>query len=102
MTRSIQTKEASSVSEPAVDKSGKRAERPVRKVAKSPAFISLYTNDVQIMTSPFDMRLILGEIGEADATIMNVTQLCEIRMSPQLAKKVTMIMSDQIKFYETT
>ncbi len=72
-----------------------------RVVSRSPTFVSLYTNDVQVMTSPWDLRMILGELGDpVFPTSVQVLQLGEIRMSPQIAKKLTMILIDQLRKYE--
>jgi hypothetical protein len=53
--------------------------------------------------SPWDVRLIFGEISQP-ATIerpINVITLTgEVRMSPQLAKRVTTILDDQLRKYE--
>ena len=74
-----------------------------RKNVKSPEFVSVYANDVQVQTSPWDVRLILGEIadlGTADDRIVTINQLAELRISPQLAKRMTMMMIEQLKTYE--
>ena len=74
-----------------------------REITKSPTFISLYANDVQVHTSPWDVRLLLGSVGElptADHPVVNITQLADLRMSPQLAKRLVAIMIEQIKVYE--
>ena len=76
--------------------------RPLtREVVRSPEFVSIYSNDVQVWTSPWDLRLILGELSDqpTPGTVI-VNQLAELRMSPQLAKKLTMIMIQQLKAYE--
>jgi hypothetical protein len=75
-----------------------------RRVAKSPTFFSVYTNDMQVSTSPWDLRIILGEVEEiqlvADKPVMTVTQLGEVRMSVQIAKRLTLMVADQLKTYE--
>lgn len=72
-----------------------------RHIVRSPAFVSIYANDIQLMTSPWDMRLVLSEMGdlmENDAVAIN--QLAELRISLPLAKKLTMMMIEQINKYE--
>jgi hypothetical protein len=75
-----------------------------RNVAKSPTFVSLYSNDVQVQTSPWDVLLVLGQMqavaGPDGPTGIHVTQIADLRMSPQLAKKVAMILIQQLKNYE--
>ena len=48
--------------------------------------------------------MILGEIGDTstvdDTAVVNVKQLGEMRLSPQLAKKLVQIMAEQLKAYE--
>jgi len=75
-----------------------------REEIRSAAFFSAYANDVQIQTTPWDLRLLFGEFTlptspEAPPVLM-VNLLGEVRMSPSLAKKVTVIMLQQIKTYE--
>lgn len=70
---------------------------------KSPGFVSIYANDIQVQTSPWDMRFILGEIAQAatkEEPIVTINQLAELRISPQLAKTLTGIMIEQINAYE--
>src|SRR5271157_5183875 len=74
-----------------------------RENVKSPEFVSIYANDVQVQMSPWDMRLVLGELGDlrtADRQIVTIRQLAELRISPQLAKRLTTIMIVQLKIYE--
>jgi len=80
----------------------KREPEPAERVViKSPSYASLYTNDVQVMTSPWDLRLVLGEIGDQPTgQSINVTQLAELRMSPQFAKRLTLILLQQLRAYE--
>ena len=74
-----------------------------REVEPDPGFVSLYTNDTQIQLTPWDFRLILGQIAgvptEKNPTI-TVRAVAEIRMSPQHAKKIALILMGQIAHYE--
>lgn len=92
--------------------SGTAAETPAivraninRESVTAPDFVSLYVNDTQVQVSPWDIRLILGVISEPPTpkrpTIL-IKSIGEIRMSPQHAKKVTMILLQQLKIYEDT
>ena len=74
-----------------------------REVVVSPDFVSLYANDTQFQTSPWDFRLIFGVI-DAVPTNENhtvvVKQTGEVRMSPQHAKKITQLLLEQLAGYE--
>src|SRR4051794_12195133 len=104
MARKRSAKETSSVPAPVAGES-LRAEGK-REVTRSPGFVSIYANDVQIQTSPWDMRLVFGEIGDflstANVPTVNIRQLGELRISPQLAKRLTAIILQQLQAYEET
>ena len=84
------------------DESVQTKAKPVsREVIKSAGFVSIYANDVQVQTSPWDLRLLLSELSDQPTPeSITVRQLAELRISPQLAKKLTMILIDQLKTYE--
>ena len=74
-----------------------------REVVNAPTFVSLYANDAQIQTTPWDVRLIFGQLttaATADSPKSLITLNGEVRMSPQLAKRVTMILMMQLQSYE--
>jgi hypothetical protein len=74
-----------------------------REDTTSPDFFSVYVNDIQVQTTPWDIRLMLGEIGGIPSEgnpIIRVKQLGEVRMSPQLAKRVMTIITEQLRTYE--
>jgi hypothetical protein len=76
-----------------------------RRVNRSSTFFTTYTNDVQLFVSPWDVRLILGELGDQEDVegkpVLNITQLGEVRMSAQIAKRLVILLSAQLKTYET-
>lgn len=91
------------------DKDATLADGPIvrgnvnRKTTRSQAFLSFYANDVQIQTTPWDMRFTFGEISVSvgdEVPSANVLELGEVRVSLQLAKRVLAIMSQQIDAYE--
>lgn len=90
----------------AVAEHGAHSIRPTavtRNVSRSPTFVSIYANDIQIHTSPWDLRIVLGEIAdtvEGDPPSINVNQLGEVRVSPQLAKRLVQVISEQVQQYE--
>ena len=74
-----------------------------REIVRSEAFVSIYVNDVQVQTFPWDLRLLLGQIDDPatrDAPVVTIKQLGELRMSPQLAKRLTVILMEQLAAYE--
>ncbi len=76
-----------------------------RQVTAAQNFVSLYTNDTQVQLSPWDVRLIFGVIVEPPASerpSIQITSVGEVRMSPQHAKKVALILLKQLQHYEET
>jgi len=75
-----------------------------RVTEKSPSYVSLYTNDIQVQLSPWDVRLIVGQIDSIGLTVEDPTvvvqQVGELRLSLPLAKKLTLILVNQLKGYE--
>jgi hypothetical protein len=74
-----------------------------RENIKSPEFFSIYANDVQVQTTPWDMHLTLGTIDSvtrSDQPVAQIQQMGELRISVQLAKILTKIMADQLQAYE--
>lgn len=74
-----------------------------REVTVSPSFVSLYANDVQLQTSPWDIRLTFGEMmvnSDGDDVTARVKQTGEVRLSPPLAKRVALLLVRQLKAYE--
>ena len=72
-----------------------------RQVQKSDSFASYYTNDTQVQTGVWDVRLIFGLINEVDkeAGVVYVTQVAEVRMSPQHALRVHRLLGEQLERY---
>jgi len=77
-----------------------------RKVERSPGFFSVYANDVQFFVSQWDMRLVLGQLGDPELAgnvpMINIEQIGEVRLSLQIAKKLVAMLSDHISIYEKT
>jgi hypothetical protein len=75
-----------------------------REVTKSSDFVAIYANDIQVQTSPWDLRLSLGELGDmtlnANGYVLNVRQLAEVRLSPQIAKQLVNLLVSQLQTYE--
>jgi hypothetical protein len=74
-----------------------------RHTEMSPSYTTLYANDIQFQTTPWDVRLIFGVISNLptpESPTATVMQVGELRVSPQLAKKMIMIMHAQLRGYE--
>ncbi|MBK5295326.1 MAG: DUF3467 domain-containing protein [Acidobacteriia bacterium] len=73
------------------------------KRERSHDFFSVYANELQLQTTPWDLRLVFGEVSSAiDLTNTLVSkQLGEVRVSPQLAKRIVMIMVEHLRDYES-
>ncbi len=74
-----------------------------RKTKKGEHYVVLYANDTQVQTTPWDVRLVFGQIEsmptEGDHTLL-INQVGEVSMSPQHAKRVAAILQAQIEAYE--
>jgi len=74
-----------------------------RKAKRADDYVVLYSNDTQVQTTPWDIRLIFGRIEsaptEGDLSLI-VNQVGEVSMSLQHAKRVAAILHDQITQYE--
>jgi hypothetical protein len=75
-----------------------------RHVVASSSFVSLYANDVELQTTPWDVRLTFGELSvapDADGVPSAlITQVGQVRLSPQIAKRVLFILAQQLQTYE--
>jgi hypothetical protein len=80
------------------------AEKATRVTTRSNLFATHYANDVQIQTSPWDFRLLFAIIQGVDTATatFEVEQVADVRMSPQLAKRVAAILQRQVDHYERT
>lgn len=83
-----------------------KARPATRNVSRSSTFVTLYANDVQIQTSPWDLRFVFGELTdqleEGPGPSIRVNQTGELRVSPQFAKKLVQLIYVQLKAYEQT
>jgi hypothetical protein len=73
-----------------------------RNVEVSPSAITIYANDTQLQTSPWDVRFQFGLVQGLDVgkKVITIQHLADIRMSPQHAKRVLEILGQQIATYE--
>src|SRR5450759_1374518 len=75
-----------------------------RKKERAEEFVSLYANDAQFQTTPWDIRITFGSIAGAPSVAgtgqLVVKELAELHMSPQFAKRVAVVLTAQLKAYE--
>ncbi len=73
------------------------------RIVRAPTCVSLYANDVRVEVTPWDARLIWGEISQegsgADRTVL-VRQVAEVRLSPPMLKKLAEVLRQQVALYE--
>lgn len=76
-----------------------------RVVEMSDSYVRLYANDMQVQTTPWDVRLVFGQIvgtPTTDKPTIAIRQVGELSMSPQFAKKVVSVLLAQLEQYEIT
>jgi hypothetical protein len=83
----------------------KRSDPPKRKALpreelKADGYFSIYANDLLVQTSIWDVRIKLGEVVADNSTTLKVKTFGEVRLAPQLAKKLTMMLLKQLQDYE--
>jgi hypothetical protein len=74
-----------------------------REVVTSDSFVSLYVNDTQIEVTPWDFKLIFGEItspATPESLVTRIKTTAEVRMSPQHVKKLVEILTLTVQRYE--
>jgi hypothetical protein len=76
-----------------------------RRNERSETFVSLYANDAQVQTTPWDIRITFGQIvgaPTAGSLELVVKEIADLRMSPQFAKRVALVLITQLEHYERT
>jgi len=68
---------------------------------RSDSYIEIYTNSVDLKVSVFDFEFILGKVLEASETKLEIEEKASMSMSPQHAKELLRILSDNIRNYES-
>lgn len=73
-----------------------------QQVTKAPDFKNLYSNNVQLTATPFDIVFIFGENQALKDNFLIVEQLAKVTMSPQHAKVFSQLLADNIAKWEQT
>ena len=81
-----------------------RANLQNRQLSKSPSFATFYANDTQMQITPWDLRLTFGVIQDvqAEPPVAIIEQVGEVRMSLQHAKRIVLVLVEQLRIYEQT
>jgi len=77
----------------------------VRNTERSNDYARLYANDMQMRITPWDIRMVFGQIVDTPTTsnpTITVREIGELNMSPQFAKRVAAILIGQLEHYERT
>jgi hypothetical protein len=70
--------------------------------AKSPAFVTIYANNVELNVSPWDFKFRLGHVSDITDELFSVEETAHVYMSPPHAKAFLKILSGALKKYEET
>jgi hypothetical protein len=78
------------------------SQQPTREIEsrQRDTFLSLYSNNITVRVTPFDIQLILGEIISLDERKLVIENLLAVNLSPQTAKSLLNVLSGQIDTYE--
>jgi hypothetical protein len=75
-----------------------------RIIENAATYAILYSNDTQVQVSPWDVRIIFGELSSPPSPEPNqevlVKMTGEVRMSPQHAKRLVQILAASLATYE--
>ena len=70
------------------------------EVRQRDTFLSMYSNNISVRVTPFDMQLIFGEILSVDERKLVIENFLAVNLSPQTAKSLLSVVSSQIDAYE--
>ena len=73
---------------------------PQPELIRSAAFTMVYANNVSLITSPWDVRLIFGETVTDPSNKALVEQRVSITLSPQTAKALAHVLCTHLHSYE--
>jgi len=63
-------------------------------------YLSIYSNSVNLILSPWDIRMIFGELRDNGNQQMVIENRASIVMSPQHAKAFLVVLTNHMKSYE--
>lgn len=68
----------------------------------APTFQAIYTNNVQISISYFDIAISLGQVTGASAELVRVADLAKIYLTPEHAASLHSLLGQQLQRYRET
>ncbi len=78
-----------------------KRQRRETEYRQAPDFTSMYSNSVQLRTTPWDIQLTFGEIHSIDEQKIIIETKLSINLSPQHAKALSIALSGQVEAYES-
>lgn len=84
-----------------MNEKAKQTKREVQRI-ENPDTPTFYVNNVEMRSSQWDVRFVMGEVDEASDDTLAVKELVRVYMSPQHAKVFAEVLAAQIKRYEDT
>jgi flagellar protein FlaG len=76
--------------------------QPIVQVQNSPDYRDNYANSVQVRASLWDFFLLFGTVQQASAEEVNVKNFQGVYLSPQQAKALSNVLTQNIQQYEST
>ena len=67
---------------------------------RSQGFTTLYTNSAQLEVTPWDFKLVFGELVRSENNLPKIEQHVAVVMSPQHAKALLGILATNVQEYE--
>jgi hypothetical protein len=80
----------------------RESQQPSREIEvhQRDTFMSLYSNNISVGVTAFDIKLIFGEILSADERKLVIENFLAVNLSPQTGKSLLNVLSGQIDAYE--
>jgi hypothetical protein len=70
---------------------------PKIEFIRVPDYQNIYTNNIQIAVSPFDVRMDIGDAQQDDTGIVKVTQKLQLVMSAEHARALLRVLDELLK-----
>lgn len=67
---------------------------------RSEKYVSFYSNFAQCAITPWDIRIVFGEIGEIDPDAPAIADLASVILTPQIAVALVRVLNGNITAYE--
>jgi hypothetical protein len=77
----------------------------IREPADPNTYVALYVNDIQVTITPWDFQFALGLVTETptvEKQTLTIKKIGDLRISPQLAKRLLPVLHAQVQNYETS